>query len=228
MITDRDIPFLRRLLQQAFGDSDAFLDIFFSLGFSPERCRCIREDGKPVAALYWFDCDWKGKKAAYIYAVATHTAHRGKGLCRRLMEDTHAHLQAHGYAGAALVPADKGLSALYAKFGYRDFCPIKKAAAENIPAATAIEKAEYAQLRQKLAGENALLHSDTALGFLAAYGEFYKTENGIFCGYREGARFRFEEALGVAVEEEAFPVCAMYLPLDGEDTLPDYFAISLN
>ena len=107
--TSKEIPALRQLWKQAFGDTDAFLDSFFAHGFAFDRCRCVRIDGVLVAALYWFDCRWQGKKVAYLYAVATDMAFRGKRLCRMLMEDTHSHLQEAGYAGAALVPGSREL-----------------------------------------------------------------------------------------------------------------------
>lgn len=230
MITKKDIPGLRQLWQQAFGDSDALLDKFFSLGFSPNRCNCVRSDDKIVAALYWFDCSWQDKKVAYIYAVATHEAYRGRGLCRSLMEDTHETLREQGYGGAVLVPADEGLVSLYAKFGYRSFCSVEKAAApmENMPAAAKISPAEYAQLRSSFLGENAIFQDGTALDFLATYGAFYKTPGGIYCGYREGNNFCFEEILGESFPSQGPSLQAMYLSLDGDPQIPDYFAIPLN
>lgn len=229
MITDKDIPGLRKLWQQAFGDSDALLDKFFSVGFSTDRCNCIREGAEIVAALYWFDCTWKGKKVAYIYAVATKKAHRGKGLCRRLMEDTHRQLKALGYCGAALVPAEKSLFEMYEKFGYRPFCTVetKTQAVSALPPATAISPAEYGALRVAFVGDNALLQDRAALDFLAGYGSFYKGENLLFCGYREGENFHLEEAFGLRAPP-ARKLQAMYLPLDGSEALPDYFAIPLN
>ena len=90
------IPHLRSLWKEAFGDTDAFLDAFFGAAFSPDRCRCIIADDRPIAALYWFDCTWQGKKVAYIYAVATDLQCRGQGLCRALMENTHPYLKFQG------------------------------------------------------------------------------------------------------------------------------------
>lgn len=230
MITDRDIPQLRRLWQQAFGDSDDFLDKFFRVGFSPQRCNCIRKDGKIAAALYWFDCRWNSKKVAYIYAVATDEALRGKGLCRNLMEDTHRQLQENGYSGAVLVPAGEGLVALYAKFGYRCFCPVETVtvSAETAMAAKAVSPEEYRVLRQARLGDTAILHGDTALQFLATYGGFYKSEKALFCGYREGDTFHCEEVLGAVAPQQTNSLQAMYLSLDGDSQLPDYFSIPLN
>lgn len=234
MIIDKpvkaDIPNLRQLWKQAFGDSDGFLDGFFEKGFAFDRCRCVRHEGSIAAALYWFDCAWKSKKVAYIYAVATDTAFRGKGLCRTLMEDTHRHLQSLGYAGAALVPGNKELLSMYEKFGYRSFCPIKKA---TIPekermGAIPITPEEYGRLQQDMLGINAVLHGETALEFFATYGKFYKTEKAIFCGYREGKTFLLEEVLGqFSVQQSDFSE-AMYLSLNGDPSLPDCFSLPLN
>ena len=55
------IPALRRLWQQAFGDSEQFLDIFFETAYSPDRCRCVIVDDQLAAALYWFDCGYQGE-----------------------------------------------------------------------------------------------------------------------------------------------------------------------
>jgi predicted acetyltransferase len=102
--TTAQIPALRALWKEAFADEDVFLDIFFSASFSPERCRCLTVQDQLAAALYWMDCSAGEAKLAYIYAVATAKAYRGRGLCRALLEDTHAVLKRMGYAGAILVP----------------------------------------------------------------------------------------------------------------------------
>lgn len=112
------IPGLRRLWKAAFGDTDAFLDDFFTYAYGDDRCRCIEEDGRITAALYWFDCALEGAKLAYVYAVATDPAHRGRGLCKALMADTAEHLKTAGYQGILLVPQESGLIHMYAGMGY--------------------------------------------------------------------------------------------------------------
>ena len=116
--TEDQIPGLRRLWMAAFGDTDEFLDAFFRTAYDAERCRCVMKDDEPAAALYWFDCSLEGAKLAYIYAVATDPAHRGKGLCRMLMEDTMDTLTKNGYHGALLVPQEPWLIEMYKKMGF--------------------------------------------------------------------------------------------------------------
>ena len=95
---------LKQLWHMAFGDGEEFIDLFFRTAYAPERCLYLTEDDQITAALYWLDCEYRGQKQAYIYAVATHPDHRGKGLCRMLIQDTHNLLRSRSYAGALLVP----------------------------------------------------------------------------------------------------------------------------
>ena len=113
-----DISALRKIWKDSFGDPDDVLDAFFATGFSPERCRFIRQEGQIVSALYWFDCSLEGQKIAYLYALATDPAHRGKGLARQLLTETHDRLRDRGYAGALLVPGERELFQFYEKIGY--------------------------------------------------------------------------------------------------------------
>ena len=111
------IPGLRELWKKAFGDTDEFLDLFFSTAYTPDRCRCIPEGNTVQSVLYWFDCELAGQKMAYIYAVATDPACRGRGLCRTLMEDVMDVLRSRGYAAALLLPQEEWLIRMYVADG---------------------------------------------------------------------------------------------------------------
>ena len=67
----------------------------------------------------------------------------------------------------------------------------------------------------------------SALNFLATYGGFYKGENSIFCGFEDDDIFCFEEILEASPQKTG-SVQAMYLRLEGDETLPGYFAIALS
>ena len=47
----KDIPKLRALWQEAFSDTDAFLDLFFTQIFAPERSLAVKEGETLLAAL---------------------------------------------------------------------------------------------------------------------------------------------------------------------------------
>lgn len=252
MIIDRPeaahIPALRQLWQQAFGDTDAFLDGFFATGYSPQRCRCLHINGQLAAALYWFDCTWRNKKVAYIYAVATAAAFQGRGLCRALMENTHLHLKVTGYAGSALVPGSPELFALYQKLGYRSFCPMRTitlVAGKRPAAIQPICKDHFLLHRRSFLPENALLQEGETLDFLATFADFYKSGDAIFAVSRENNTLYFQEYLGdsrdlggiiAALKADKGVVrlpgsnmdTAMYLSLEDDPALPDYLGLPLN
>ncbi len=170
------IPFLRNLWQEAFGDTEQFLDNFYQTAFSFKRCRCITIDGKVVAALYWFDCLYMDRKVAYLYAVATAKAFQGQGLCHRLMEDIHGHLEALGYEGAILVPGSAELFKLYESMGYQTCCHIREFSCSSAAEAVHLQripKEEYAILRRRMLPECGVLQENENLDFLQTQAIFF-------------------------------------------------------
>ena len=234
---------LRRLWQEAFGDSDAFLDIFFTQGFDPARSLCISENDTPVAALYWFDCSCNGRKIAYLYAVATARSHRGQGLCRRLMADTHKILANQGYSSAVLVPGEPSLFDFYEKMGYQTICCTKAIACtagdKSLPVATLSTDA-YAAQRRRLLPDNAVVQEGDNLAFLSQICGLYGGDGWVMAASTEGKTLWAMEFLGDTAllpgiltalgaseghirtpGDDAF---AMYLPFDTAEP-PAYFGI---
>ena len=167
---------LQQLWQEAFGDEGDFLEQFYTHGFAPDRCRCITIDGQLAAALYWFDCSYLGKPLAYLYGIATAKNHRGKGLCRILLENTHNHLKYLGYAGAVLVPAEAGLFAMYEKMGYALCSSVSEftCRAGDAPVSLrSVDAEEYGRLRREFLPENGVLQEGDNLAFLSSFAQFY-------------------------------------------------------
>lgn len=235
------------LWQQAFGDSREFVESFFRTGYSPDRCRFLERDGRLAAILYWFDCQWAGKKVAYIYAVATDKDFRGQGLCRQLMGDTHQYLQSLGYAGAALVPGDAGLFHMYRKLGYRGFSPMvrKSLLSGGEPVeARCITPAQYAVLAKDYLPAGSIVPGGEMLSFYETYGQFYAFDGGCFCAAREGDTLYIQEFFGdpgvlpgigaalgannvqVRLPGEGLPFAMYYSFTDG--ALPGYLGIALD
>lgn len=190
---------LRTLWQEAFLDTQFFIDAFFQTAFSGERCRCAVEDDRVVAALYWFTCSCKGRNLAYLYAVATAKEYRGMGICHRLMEDTHAHLKAIGYDAVVLVPGSESLFRFYEHMGYRICSKIGEiccnASDEKIPLEI-IDRYEYEHLRRKFLPENGVLQESENLDLLERVENFYKGEEFVLMGHREEEMFVGVELLG--------------------------------
>lgn len=230
---------LRRLWKEAFGDSDAFLDGFWDTAFAYDRCRCITLEGEIAAALYWLDCRCDGVPMAYIYAVATAKVHRGKGLCRALMEDTHSHLRALGYAGCILVPGQKELFSMYEKMGYACFSGMDERTVEAAAPVTLreIDAEEYAALRKACLPPHGVVQDGIA--FLASYARLYAGEDFLLAATPEmglellgntAAAPGILGALGKKSGRFRVPGTgrfAMYLPLTDAPT-PGYFGLAFD
>lgn len=242
------LPELKQLWLEAFGSAEAdYYDVFAARGFSPARCRCILEGDTPVAALYWLDCSCRGRKVAYLYGIATALSHRGRGLCRRLMADTHALLRQEGYAGALLVPV-KGLEGMYAAMGYRPFGGIREfvCGPENMPVQLRrITAGEYARLRSQLLPEGSVLQEGENLTLLEGLAQCYTGQGFLLAAAVEGDTLRGLELLGDASVAPAVTAAlgcsrgsfrtpgqtpfAMYHPLDGGTlTGPAYFGLAFD
>lgn len=237
-----DIPALRQLWQEAFGDTDAYLDSFFSLAFATERALLVREDGGVLAALYWLDCSWEGKKIAYVYAVATSKQHRGKGLCTALMAELHNRVDR-----TILVPADDGLRTFYSRMGYRNFGGMEESTFFSGSTAVQIEKLtaeSYALKRKALIPAGSVLQEGVFLPFLEGMLCFYSGKGFVFACSKQDGKLFVPEFLGDTTLlpgilkslncTEARVRCpgkapfAMYRGINGENSLPEYFAFALD
>lgn len=193
------LPELMALWRQAFGDTDAYLDLFEKYAFSERRCRVVTDGGKLLGALYWFDCSYVGGRVAYLYAVATDKAHRGQGICRALMEDTHRHLESLGYVGAILVPGYPELFRFYEKLGYGVSTYVTEFEAYPMGRVTKLRKItpiEYARLRRELLPAGGVLQEEENIRFLGALSELYAGDGFILAASREGNILHCAELLG--------------------------------
>ena len=177
-----DLPRLKALWFDSFGDDGSFIRHFFSDAFSPRRSMVLLEDGALACALYWFDCHVNGLKIAYLYAVATFPAHRGKGLGSALLEATHRHLAGLGYASVILSPGEPELYDFYSRFGYRicshhrEFYARPEAPVSLLPVAPD----DYNRLRRDYLPENSIYYDEAGLAFLAHMARLYQGD-GFVC-----------------------------------------------
>ncbi len=193
------IPGLRLLWQEAFGDSESYLDGFFRLAFAPENCLCIRQDPQIAAALYWLEMTCGTQRFAYLYAIATAKSHRGRGLCRTLMEQAKETLLRQGYAGAVLVPETPVLARMYEKMGFSPCCGIEllTVSAHSSPAPLRrVGPGEYQRLRAALLPENGLELGPQALAFLSVHAEFFAGDGWVLSGVTEDGQLLGLEFLG--------------------------------
>lgn len=239
---------LLNLWKNAFGDHGGFWEMFLETGFLPDHCRCVMENGKITAAMYWFDCFCGRDKIAYIYAVVTHPDHRGRGLCRSLLSDVHRHLLQAGYTAAMLVPEKESLRQMYRALGYEDCTCVSEfscqAGLEPIPV-HAIGPEEFAALRRRFLPENSVLQEGSNLTFLAAQAQFFTGDGFLLTAWQEGDTLHGMELLGnrdaapailrslnctrgdfrIPGEEKPF---AMFHPLRENPRTPQYFGFAFD
>lgn len=239
---------LTALWQEAFGDTEEFIDGFFCTAFSPARCRCITISRKIVAALYWMDVRLGEQRYAYIYAVAVAEKRRGKGLARTLMADTQAHLALRGYDGILLVPGSESLRSLYEKLGYTTCTTVSEfpAAAGDAPVTlNRINREEYARLRRDLLPDGSAVEEEENIAFLETMVFFYRGENLLLAAHAENGKLWCPEFLGDAGAApavlkalhcaeghfrspgEGFPF-AMFLPLSKRAQAPKYLSLAFD
>ena len=242
------IPGLRTLWQEAFGDTDLFLDAFFDAAFSPWRCRCITEKGAVLAVLYWFEVSCGDQRYAYLYAVATAKSHRGRGLFAMLLEDTKRVLQEAGFHGILLVPETESLARMYEKFGFSASTYVREfsaAAADPAVNLREIGPGEFARLRRRSLPAGSVLQEGADLEFLATQCHFWAGEGWLAVGQIYDGKLVCQEFLG---DERAIPgllraldvPCGQFrtagaerpfaylLPLRADCLRPAYFALALD
>lgn len=159
-----DIPALKALWKQAFGDDDACIDAFFRSAYTPEGVFVLREDGAVKAMACWFPetvC-WarKGWSAAYLYAVATDKSSRGRGYCGRLLSFAEGFLAPRGVKVLLLVPGGESLRGFYQRYGYHDFTTVhllEADAATTAGSAEWVEPPAYLELREQFLAHHAYI-----------------------------------------------------------------------
>ena len=241
--TAEQIPHLKALWREVFGDGDDVINTFFTSAYAADRCCAVTENGQTVAAAYYLRCEAYGRPVAYIYAVAVATEHRGRGICRTLMGEMHRRLALDGYAGAVLVPATDGLFAMYEGLGYTDSILIdeKRVSAGRLASLLCerINADEYARLRRELLPSGGAVQENESIRYLSATVELYRTPNGIACVFTDGGVPVSAEVLGEELTHEPEGCVAvrcpgvgkrfaLYKSLDGSSPAPTYFGIAFD
>lgn len=203
MIIDKpnnsQIPSLRSLWAEAFGDGQEFLDKFFSVAYSENRCRALTVGGTVKAALYWFDAEFQGKKIAYLYAIATAKTEQGKGYCSALMRSTHAFLKERGYCAAMLCPASEKLFEFYRRLGYENATSVSENrcfASSEMVSIKKINAHEYNEHRKEYLPCGGVIQEKEATDLLATFSSFYAGEDFILCARKQGGLLFVSEILG--------------------------------
>lgn len=111
------------LWKEAFSDSDAFTEYYFSKRSKPDCILCLIEDGELLSMLHVLPqkMSFGGRiyGAHLIAGVATQKCERRKGYAGALLEYAHGHITTDAFI---LQPANEGLIPFYEKYGYKTLC----------------------------------------------------------------------------------------------------------
>lgn len=214
-----DRPRLRALWKLAFGDSDEYIDCFFTACPDPEQVLVLEDAGGVQAMTAWFDMplvsedggQWPG---AYLYAVATHPDCRGKGYAGMLLKWAGEWLQSRGFACLTTVPASDSLHNFFAANGFEEQFSLVEREVVPDTAGTplpivAVEWQEYGSLREKLlSGTAHVACGAQALAYQLAVcrlsgGGLFRVGSGCACVERAGDTAVVKELLAPVGEHAA-------------------------
>jgi ribosomal protein S18 acetylase RimI-like enzyme len=119
-----DLGALRAIWNASFPGDEAFADWFLKNVYAPERALVWAEDDRAGAMLHLLPVSIVSGgvilPAAYVYAVATLEAHRGKGIASALLEEAASLERARGSKLLVLVPQSESLFGYYRRLGFQD------------------------------------------------------------------------------------------------------------
>ena len=152
-----DIPALKALWQEAFGDEQQDIDLFFETVYPNATGFCAEDGGELVSMLFALPQtivkEEKQLKCAYLYAVATKKDRQGEGLCSALLAYAEKELRKRYVEALLLSPASERLADFYAERGFTRQTGAKKTlldCAHPTGQATEIGVQDYAGLRTAL------------------------------------------------------------------------------
>lgn len=118
----KDIEQLKSLWKSLFGDTEAFISLFFHEVVRDENIRVLEEKGRILSALYMLPYPfriWNQEvTASYISGAGTLPEAQGRGLMRRLLIDSFKEMEHRQIPLSILIPAEPWLYGFYEKSGY--------------------------------------------------------------------------------------------------------------
>ena len=125
MSSESMIEECRHIWEKVFGDSEEFIELYFSRRYSPANTFVARAEGRIVAQAQCLSYKMTASfgepmlNVGYVSGLATLPEYRGQGHAKSMMQQIHQWLSDHAYDYCLLIPADNDAAAWYARhFGY--------------------------------------------------------------------------------------------------------------
>ena len=131
-IGESDCPRVFEIWRACFEDDEDYFRFFWENGLPLCRGLVWEDDGQAVSMLFLLPGALGYRKrllpAAYVYAVATLPAYRGRGYAGELTRHAANLAKGEGISALCLRPADEGLYGYYARLGFvKAFARFEKA-----------------------------------------------------------------------------------------------------
>ena len=150
-------PGLIQLWKQCFFTTIEFNQLYFSKVYKPDETLILIVDDIVVAALqvipYSIKIGNTIQSGGYISGAMTHPDYRKKGYMHKLLTASFDEMVKKGYDYTFLIPQEKELISMYAKYGFR-LCEPNPQPPENKVLKTL---KQWAQIRQNFFDENGIL-----------------------------------------------------------------------
>lgn len=216
-----DLPQLVELWELAFGDEPGFVEGFFAAHCPLDQVLVAAEGGSIRAMLSLLPLQWRQggeeRALAYVYALATHPADRGKGHAHALLAYADQRAAEAGFDGICTVPARGELHPFFASAGYREGLGtrrrvyarqgLEETMGGELPRLRPCSPADYGLLREERLGD--IPHAAYPVGLLtfqAEQGELYAIDlpggRGCMAVEEQGDALICKELLAPAGEEE--------------------------
>lgn len=120
---DRYHSQIKTLWKRAFGDTNEFIEFYFSNRHKNENMLIFLKDGAVAAMLTMFPLTIKSGEQTfvgrYIYAVATDEKYQRQGISTQLLNYAHQWMKENKEKVSVLVPQSKALFEYYRKRGFK-------------------------------------------------------------------------------------------------------------
>ena len=126
-----DIPLLKELWKRCFGDSDAYVDMFYHKYCTHDQVLIVEEDGELNSMATMLETtmhftDGSSYPVGYVYGLATNPYIQGKGYARQLLAYADEYLQKKEKKCLTLVPASPSLHRYFENIGLTECFATRK------------------------------------------------------------------------------------------------------
>nr|WP_312984197.1 GNAT family N-acetyltransferase [Clostridioides sp.] len=116
---DKDIDDVKEIWSYCFGDTEKFMDYYFSKRYFKEHNVVVEQDGNIISSLqlgqYTINLNSNNYDTSYVVGVSTLPEARGKGFMKSMMNFTLEELNKRGEKVSILMPIDYRI---YRRYGY--------------------------------------------------------------------------------------------------------------